>query len=517
MKAAAYIRVSTAEQEDGASLTEQKRDIEEYCNLKGYELVATYQDIASGASRNRPQFKAMLKDARTGAFQIIVAWKADRLYRGGGPAYALKEALTGTDIKLEAVKDTIDPKYFGLLAEIGGLERESIIERTRMGARGRARAGKVHGTPKYGYQSDDEGFPQVNPAESQIVERIFEEYLNGSSCARIARMLTDEGILNRNGKAWTAGRIHSVVSDPVYTGKGQYGRTQNIYRDSGETYIKEKKHTPEDSWIEIPYPAIIDESIFKKAQVIRRNQTRERNGIKERVSYPLKGVLWCGDCGHLYSTQTSRYLTYYTRKDGTKVRTRSENTFRRKYICIRSARYGAGCTRPKLNANKVEVLVWRWFNLWLVDHEHVDSLIEKRRQYLAENGVEASLVRHREALASLDQEKTRLLTAYQKGYLSEGDLDIRMKQIREGQEYYQGEIDRIKGEVDHLQEAIDALECIRQHDQLQIVFALEPKSEQEKLEILRKCVDRIIVDKEGITATVNIGKVTEVLSSLSLY
>src|SRR5918996_4007150 len=184
MKAAAYIRVSTAEQEDGASLTEQKRDIEEYCNLKGYELVCAYQDIASGASRNRPQFRAMLKDARTGAFQTIVAWKADRLYRGGGPAYALKEALTGTDIRFEAVKDTIDPKYFGLLAEIGGLERESIIERTRMGARGRARSGKVHGTPKYGYQSDDEGFPQANDTEAPIVQRIYTEYLSGASCDR---------------------------------------------------------------------------------------------------------------------------------------------------------------------------------------------------------------------------------------------------------------------------------------------------------------------------------------------
>jgi site-specific DNA recombinase len=177
MKAATYIRVSTAEQEDGASLTEQKRDIEEYCSLKGYELVYTYQDIASGASRNRPLFQQMLREARTGAFQIIVAWKADRLYRGGGPAYALKEALTGTDIRLEAVKDTIDPKYFGLLAEIGGLERESIIERTRMGARGRARAGKITGIPRYGYVADDEGFPQVNPDEAPIVQRMGIVYL----------------------------------------------------------------------------------------------------------------------------------------------------------------------------------------------------------------------------------------------------------------------------------------------------------------------------------------------------
>ena len=40
MKAAAYIRVSTAEQEDGASLTEQKRDIAEYCNLISLQLSA---------------------------------------------------------------------------------------------------------------------------------------------------------------------------------------------------------------------------------------------------------------------------------------------------------------------------------------------------------------------------------------------------------------------------------------------------------------------------------------------
>ena len=364
--------------------------------------------------------------------------------------------------------------------------------------------------------ADDEGFPQVNPDEAAIVQRIFSEYLNGHSCKRIARMLTQEGIPSRTGKAWQGDRIHSIISNPVYAGQGHYGRKQNIYRDSGETYIKEKKHTPQDTWLAIPYPAIIDEPTFKKAQVIRRNQARVRNGDNERVSYPLKGVLWCGDCGHPFSVQTNHYYNYYTRKDGTRVRRRSENSFRREYHCLRAVRQTAGCSRPRVSANKIEVLAWRWFNLWLVDHEHVDNLIEKRRRYLTENGVEASLARYREALTSLDQEKTRLLTAFQKGYLSEGDLDIRMKQIREGQEYYQGEIDKIKGEVDHLQDAIEALECIRQHDQLQIVFALEPKSDQEKLELLRKCVERIVVDREGITATVNIDKVTEVLSSLSL-
>jgi hypothetical protein len=133
-----------------------------------------------------------------------------------------------------------------------------------------------------------------------------------------------------------------------------------------------------------------------------------------------------------------------------------------------------------------------------------------------ENGVESSLNRYRDGLDSLDQEKTRLITAYQKGYLSEGDLDIRMKGIKEEEQYYQGEIDRLKSEAGHLEEAIAALECIRQHDQLEIVCALEAKSDKEKLEILSQCVDRLSVSKDGIFATVNIGKITEMVSSLSL-
>jgi hypothetical protein len=111
-----------------------------------------------------------------------------------------------------------------------------------------------------------------------------------------------------------------------------------------------------------------------------------------------------------------------------------------------------------------------------MEQEHIDNLIEKHKSHLTENGVEASLAQYHDALDSLNQEKTRLSTAYQKGYLTEGDLDIRMKGIKEGELYYQGEIDRIKGEVDHLEEAIDALECIRQHNQLELVCALEVKT-----------------------------------------
>ncbi len=77
-RAVGYTRVSTAAQatEEKVSLDEQGTDIEAYCESKGYELVEIYTDAGySGASKRRPAFQRMLKDARAGAFDVIVAWK----------------------------------------------------------------------------------------------------------------------------------------------------------------------------------------------------------------------------------------------------------------------------------------------------------------------------------------------------------------------------------------------------------------------------------------------------------
>jgi DNA invertase Pin-like site-specific DNA recombinase len=52
-QAIGYVRVSTAEQGDsGAGLEAQRRVIVEHCRSRGWTLVNTYQDIASGKSTN---------------------------------------------------------------------------------------------------------------------------------------------------------------------------------------------------------------------------------------------------------------------------------------------------------------------------------------------------------------------------------------------------------------------------------------------------------------------------------
>ena len=144
IRAAAYIRVSTEKQaeEDKVSLDEQGKDIRAYCESKGYNIVKEYQDVGSGASKRRPDFQRMLRDVQDSIFDVIVCWKSDRLSRGLYPAAALMEAIEGTDVILEAVKDSIDLNTFGLMAAVGKIELQNIRERVQMGYRGRVSVGK---------------------------------------------------------------------------------------------------------------------------------------------------------------------------------------------------------------------------------------------------------------------------------------------------------------------------------------------------------------------------------------
>jgi excisionase family DNA binding protein len=80
-KAIIYARVSSADQKEG--LKRQKQMLQEYAKKHGYEIVATFEDVASGLEDDRRGLKKMFDALRAGqADAVVVAWK-DRLTRFG--------------------------------------------------------------------------------------------------------------------------------------------------------------------------------------------------------------------------------------------------------------------------------------------------------------------------------------------------------------------------------------------------------------------------------------------------
>jgi DNA invertase Pin-like site-specific DNA recombinase len=92
-RAVIYVRTSSETQRGKASPSEQETDCQTLAQEKGLQVVRVYRDVEkyrvgnklvepSGSRSDRPGLLAMLKDAARDEFDIILAWREDRLYRG---------------------------------------------------------------------------------------------------------------------------------------------------------------------------------------------------------------------------------------------------------------------------------------------------------------------------------------------------------------------------------------------------------------------------------------------------
>lgn len=81
---AIYTRVSTTDQaREGHSLEEQERRLRARCISNDYEIYKVYTDagISGKSADNRPAYQQMLKDMKKKKFDLIMAFKMDRISR----------------------------------------------------------------------------------------------------------------------------------------------------------------------------------------------------------------------------------------------------------------------------------------------------------------------------------------------------------------------------------------------------------------------------------------------------
>ena len=79
MKTAIYARVSTKEGQDP---TVQTRELQEYIERRGWQLVSKYVDVGiTGAKEKRPELDKLMADAHLRHFDAVIVWKFDRFAR----------------------------------------------------------------------------------------------------------------------------------------------------------------------------------------------------------------------------------------------------------------------------------------------------------------------------------------------------------------------------------------------------------------------------------------------------
>lgn len=136
-----YARVSTDDQDHALQL--------DALRAAGCERIIT--ETASGSRGDRPELSRLIENARAG--DALVVWRLDRLGRSLRHLIDLSEQLQSRGIALRSLNEAIDTStpagrfLFGILAALGQMERELIVERTKAGLRAAAARGRRGGRP----------------------------------------------------------------------------------------------------------------------------------------------------------------------------------------------------------------------------------------------------------------------------------------------------------------------------------------------------------------------------------
>jgi DNA invertase Pin-like site-specific DNA recombinase len=151
MRAGLYARVSTSDQTCENQLLELRR----YVAARGWTVFDEYVDAGvSGSKDRRPALDRLLIDAKRRRFDVLIAWRLDRLGRNLKHLVTMLEELQHLGIGFVSLGEGIDcttpagKLQLHILAALAEFERERIRERVLAGLQ-RARAqGKRLGRPR---------------------------------------------------------------------------------------------------------------------------------------------------------------------------------------------------------------------------------------------------------------------------------------------------------------------------------------------------------------------------------
>ncbi|MDE2683216.1 MAG: recombinase family protein [Chloroflexota bacterium] len=510
-RAAIYARVSDKSQdgEDKTSIAEQTGDMEAYCEQRGLNIVARYQEVGQGWSKKRSQFQKLLNDAKRGRFDVIVCWKSDRLSRGMFPAAALMEVIEASHVKLEAVMDSIDMKTFGLMAAIGKLELDSFRERASMGKRGAAKAGRIPvSNVPYGYRVGDDGRPEIVEDEAEVVRRIYRWCVEeGLGATVIRNRLTAEDVpLGRTGKRWWDGQIHRILTNETYKGTWWYGRARYISTEDG---IKVYDQDPEN-WIAVPFPPIIDAETWDRCQEMRTKR-RNYSGRNTKIFYLLQHLVRCTECGMLMGCMATRKRTV---KHGDKVYKYELEVPRRYYKCYGVQHFQTGCREhTMIRAERLEDLVWTEVKNVLANPALIVAGIESLGEKAEEDGLSEEIRDAEKELEKVQIEEDRAIRLYVSGKITEAQLDHQRKFITERLESARRKLDDCQTRESAQAGQMELAERVMEWAEL-MGDGLDDLPQEKRREVLRLLLDEVTINRENhLTFTLAIP--TEDLESIA--
>ena len=181
MRAAVYSRVSSDKQERrGYSLESQVESCRRLVSTEGWQEVAVFREVCSGTVLNRPELDKLRDLVTEGKVDIVIVHDVDRLSRDPAHIAYLEREFeeSGVPVRYVLLPDSETPSgqlLKDVKAAVGRFENLQRVERSRRGARRKAKEQKVNVGPHrpYGYRVTAESTLEIDEEEAEVVRDIF--------------------------------------------------------------------------------------------------------------------------------------------------------------------------------------------------------------------------------------------------------------------------------------------------------------------------------------------------------
>jgi len=165
---------------------------------KKWDIVNVYEDnsVSAYSGTSREAYDRMVSDYKKGMFDVIVAWKLDRLTRSVRGFAEMLDEVQGQGLRIctgdlgDIDLSSADARFTtNILVNVAEFESARKSERMKRANLQRARKGTMRpGSRCFGYGNHFE----VIQDEAECVRRIYESYVSGASMSSIARSIAGD-------------------------------------------------------------------------------------------------------------------------------------------------------------------------------------------------------------------------------------------------------------------------------------------------------------------------------------
>lgn len=322
-KAAIYVRISKDNGEDTLE-NQESIVIKHLFKLHNVQLCSIHVDDGySGLHSTRPAFQEMLSEIERGEINCVVVRDLSRFSRNHiDTGRYIQKIFPSLGVRFISVLDKMDfltaPSRNDLLMlGIKSVFNEDYICNLSRNIQRTLRSGYAQGKylgayAPYGYVKSplDKHRLEPDPQTEMVVKRIYRWKLEGMSIAAIAeswdnwgvpcpreykKLITDAyqtGFQKNETAKWTPVAILRILSNKVYTGRLEQGKSQKLYFKA-----QRRTKTLQSQWVctENAHEAIIDISQFEAVQRLLLMDARSSPG--EKTVAVLSGFVRCKRCG----------------------------------------------------------------------------------------------------------------------------------------------------------------------------------------------------------------------------